>query len=112
MCKRCPLLEEEIERLRYELAWPTTERRLKLMQRLKLTTDQAEMLLMLYAANGRPITRDVFEARMHRDWNTRVSDQHIHHIRLKIGKNVIGSARDNGHWITSAGKALVDKALA
>jgi DNA-binding response OmpR family regulator len=120
--RRLVTLEDRIAELEAENAWLKDQlaERFRpdavLAPALGLTGGQSAILLMLYAARGRVVSKHFMDDQMTLYKNKeRMSDRaievQIHHLRRKIGYDLIKNVWGLGYLLTEEGRRLVGEAL-
>lgn len=107
---RLALLEEENAYLRRELGLSLNATRIAAVARgLKLSPQQARLVLALQAARGRTLTKPqllaaiAVDAGRDDDRGLRIVDVVVHQIRRAIGPHTISTSWGLGHALTPAG---------
>ena len=81
---------------------PAAHTVLRAGQSIELTPREFTLLLLLLESRGRVLSRQQLEARLY-NWQavvgSNVVEVHVHHLRRKIGENVIQTLRGVGYFI-------------
>ena len=117
----------KIERLEFEIAELRREvrgrswhgQRLDLKAAYGLTANEANLVLMLRAANGRPVSKDfLLESRPRQmdrkpdlDDELKMISVLIWKVRQRMGRDTVVTHWGHGYALSKSGMALVDEAL-
>lgn len=109
-------LEEEVAYLRGELGLQKAAVRSAKLADHGLTGLESALLVALYGANGRPLSRLVCEERMQAarhggGESLHVVNVYISKLRTKLGADVISNTREVGYALTDVGLAKVANML-
>lgn len=111
-CPHCVRKDEIIRDLTRELGLRKSDGELgALMVRLGVTATQARLLMLLYAAKGRPVPHGVLIEELPLDGDQAALKAHAHNIRVRVGQDAIIAAKGFGYGLSAAGLSLVLGAL-
>lgn len=112
-CLRCAELEDEIRYLRRELKLDADFSRTRsVARRLGVEPKQAELLLVLHAANGKFVRSDTLRLRLSEDSTPDTLRSHMYKARRVLGPNAITTLYGQGYGLSESGMTLVAEALA
>lgn len=110
-CDHCTLLTARIDRLERELGIRRRDYEIAaLVTRLEVTPTHARVLLRLYAAGGKPVSKDSVMQVLTTDSDGALK-VNIYQIRQKLGEDFIGTNVTLGYHLTAPGLSRVMAAL-
>ncbi len=113
MCDRCAALELQVERYKRELMLRDEDGSIIAIRRAhKLAPAEARLVLILYGANGRPVsTRFLADEILSEESYPETLKVHVSRARKRLGPDSIETHFGQGYALSAVGRALIYRTL-